>query len=208
MHERTLKHPLLRNPNEVVALGPDWALVTLDKDAAAGTLAEVLEGAMDRPSGRVLLLAPTGSRIVAAGLHMANGIVLSRDGRTAFVAEMVGRRLAVFDRSPEREAWTLRTRVPLPAGPDNLTLADDGRVLAAAHPKLLTLAFGYQRSERRLSPSMILAYEPSSGRVRTLLSSDGREIAGGSVAAPTGQAGTLLIGSAFGPHILRCRGVA
>ncbi len=32
-HEQTLSHPLLKNPNDLVALGPNEVLVTLDKEA-------------------------------------------------------------------------------------------------------------------------------------------------------------------------------
>jgi arylesterase / paraoxonase len=207
IHERTISSPLLRNPNEVFALAPDRILVTLDKEAAAGTFAEIVEGAIDRPTGRVLYIGPNGARIVASGLHMANGIALSPNGRSAFVSEMVGRRLAVFDRDSASERWTLRSRIPLPAGPDNLTVDRQGRVLIAGHPKLLTLGLGYQHSEERISPTMIMRFNPATRELRTLLSSDGREIAAGSIAAVDERSGTMLIGSAFGPHILRCAAI-
>jgi arylesterase / paraoxonase len=204
VHERTIASPLLRNPNEVVVLAPDRILVTLDKEAAAGTFAEIVEGALDRPTGRVLYVGPDGARLVAKGLHMANGIALSPDGRSAYVAEMVGRRLAVFRRDPSTENWDLRYRIALPAGPDNLTVDGNGRVLIAGHPKLLTLGLGYQHSEQRLSPSMVMRFDPANRKLSTLLASDGREIAGSSVAAVDAKSGTMLVGSAFGPHVLRC----
>lgn len=100
VHERTLRSPLLRNPNEVKAIGPDRALVTLDKEADAGTVMEVLEGAFERLTGKLLLIGPDEARIVADGLSMANGIAFSPDGRTAYVAETVGRSLVLFDRDP------------------------------------------------------------------------------------------------------------
>jgi arylesterase / paraoxonase len=209
-HERTLGSPLLRNPNDVQAIGPGTALVTLDKEASAGTTMEIVEGALERSTGKVLRIGADGAaRVVADGIKMANGIALSGDGRTLYVAEMIGRGLLIFDRDPQTNQLTLRGRIPLAAAPDNLTVAPDGRVFIAAHPKLLTLALGYQKSEDRPSPSMVFAYDPASNTVRKVMSSDGREIAASSVAALDPRSRALLVGSAFGPHVLRCalRGV-
>lgn len=204
-HERTLRSPLLKNPNEVKAIAADRALVTLDKAADAGTLWEILEGAFERLTGKVLLIGSTEARIIADGLNMANGIALSPDGRQAYVAELVGRSLVTFDRDISTNELTRRFSVPLDAAPDNLTVMPDGRVLIAAHPKLLTLALGYQQTETELSPSKVFLYDPRSRSVKTIFASDGKEIAGSSVAALDPVTGRLLIGSAFGPLILRCK---
>ena len=203
-HERTLRSPLLKNPNEVQAIGPDRVLVTLDKNADAGTPMEVLEGVFQQLTGKVLLLGPDESRIVADELNMANGLALSPDGRTLYVAETVGRSIVVFDRDPVTNQLTRRTTVPIDMAPDNLTVAPDGRVFIAGHPKLLTLALGYQKSEDKLSPSKVSIYDPASGGLRIVFASEGREIAASSVAIMEPSAERMLIGSAFGPHILRC----
>lgn len=205
LHERTLRSPLLRNPNDVVAIGPDRVLVTLDKDSEAGTLHELFEGILELPTGKVLLLGSDDSRIIATGLRMANGLALAPDGRTLYVAELVGRSIVLFDRNPVTNALARRRTVPVEMAPDNLTVAADGRVFAAGHPKLLSLATGYQRTEDRPSPSMVSIYDPSTDAVRTVFSSDGKEIAGSSVAVLEPSSGRLLIGSSFGPHILSCR---
>lgn len=204
-HERTLSAPLLRNPNEVKALGPDSALVTLDKEARAGSLLEVLEGATERLTGKVLLLAPGSASIVADRLNTANGIALAPDGLTAYVAELVGRSLVVFDRDPVTNALKRRSKILVDVSPDNLSVMPDGRVLVAGHPKLLTLALGYQNSEDKLSPSKVVVFDPATGTVRTVFASDGREIAASSVAVMDPKSKQVLIGSAFGPHVLRCQ---
>ena len=153
----------------------------------------------------MLLIGPTEARIVADGINMANGIALLPDGQTAYVAELVGRSLVVFDRNISTNELTRRLSVPLHAAPDNITVAPDGRVIIAAHPKLLTLALGYQQSEEKPSPSKVFVYNPTSNSVKTLFASDGKEIAASSVAALDPQTGKLFIGSAFGPHILQCK---
>ena len=202
-HERSLTHPLLRNPNDLVALGADRALVTLDNEADAGGLAEVAEGLRRAATGRVLLLDGERSRVVADGLLTANGIALSGDGRTLYVAEMTGQALSVFDRDPATDRLASRRRVALPTSPDNLTIAPDGRVLIAGHAKLLTLALLHQRSGRFRSPTEIVAFDPESGEIVPVMTDDGSVASGGSVALAMGRGG-MLVGTAFGPAVLRC----
>ena len=203
-HEQTLSHPLLKNPNDLVALGPNEVLVTLDKEADAGGLAEILEGAFERPSGKVLHLSGVTAEIVADGLLMANGIVLNADGTVLYVGETVGQRLSVFDRDITSNKLRFNRYVPVASGVDNLSIDENGTVFIAGHPKLLTLAMGYQKSENVPSPSEVIAYEPKEGTVRRVYVNNGLELSGGSVAIIDKASGRMLIGSAFGPHILNC----
>jgi arylesterase / paraoxonase len=203
-HERTLTAPNLINPNDVVAIDATSAYVTLDKEAPAGGLQEVLEGILERPTGRVALVTAETATIVASNLIMANGITFNSDRSELYVAEMVGQSLAVFEVDPTNGGMRLRRRIALETNPDNITLATDGRVLVAAHPKLLTLALGYQRSERIRSPSEVIAVDPESGRTSTVLVDNGELISGSSVAVQVPGTGRLLIGSAFAPYALVC----
>lgn len=203
-HERTLTAPNLINPNDVVAIGPSRAYVTLDKEAPAGGLGEVLEGILQRPTGRVALIDGDTATIVASGLLMANGIAFNTDRTQLYVAEMVGRSLSVFDVDRRSGNLTRRARFPLNTNPDNITLAAGGRVLVAAHPKLLTLALGYQRSEGNLSPSEVISIDPSNGRITPVLLDDGALISGSSVAVQAPGSKRMFIGSAFAPYALIC----
>ena len=63
---------------------------------------------------------------------------------------------------------------------------------------------GYQRSETSPSPSEVLVYDPSRGTVERIYIDDGSEHSGGSVAIVDEVSGRMLVGSAFGPHILSC----
>lgn len=203
--ERTLTHPLLRNPNDLVAIGPSEALVTLDKEAVAATLGEILEGARQLRTGKVLRIDAQSADIVADGLQMANGIALSPSQSKLYVGETVAQRISVYDYNPQSREMTFDRHVPMETGVDNITVNPDGRVFIAGHPKLLTLAMGYQRSEKFPSPSEILVYDPSAGTIERLYVNDGVEHSGGSVAIVDDMSGRILIGSAFGPHILSCQ---
>ncbi|WP_425062077.1 DUF3703 domain-containing protein [Pyruvatibacter mobilis] len=202
--ERTLKHPLLRNPNDLVAIGPSEALVTLDKQADAATLGEILEGARQLRTGKVLRIDTQTAELLADGLQMANGIALSPSQTELYVGETIAQRLSVFDHDPLSKTLSFNRYVPLETGVDNITVNPDGRVYIAGHPKLLTLAMGYQRSEKSPSPSEVLVYDPSRETVERLYVDDGLEHSGGSVAIVDEALGRMLIGSAFGPHILSC----
>ena len=203
-HSRTITASLLHNPNDLVVLGLDTILVTLDKEADAGTFAEILEGALQRPTGRVLLLDGEDQRIVADELLMANGIALSADAESVFVGELVGQSVAVYDRDGKNNALRLNRKIPVESGVDNLTVAANGTVYLGGHPKLLSLAMGYQMDENRPSPSEVIAIDPTDDSVRRVYVDDGERHGGSSVAAIDGETGRLFIGSAFGPHITVC----
>jgi arylesterase / paraoxonase len=203
-HERTLTAPNLINPNDVVAIDATSAYVTLDKEAPAGGLQEVLEGILERPTGRVALVTSNAMEIVASGLLMANGITFNSDRSELYVAEMVGRSLAVFDVDAKAQSLKFNRRIALETNPDNITLTADGRVLVAAHPKLFTLALGYQRSERIQSPSEIIAVDPKDGSRSPVFLDTGELMSGSSVALQVPGTQRLLIGSAFAPYALVC----
>ena len=201
-HYHTLTAPNFRNPNDLVLLSPSSALVTLDKRSRAGTVWEVLEGARRAETGRVVHLKQGNMETVADGLLSSNGIVRLDSGHIA-VGELVGRRISIFAPSPDGNAYHLERRITLPFAVDNLTSPDGRMIWAAGHPKLLTLARGYQRDEERKSPSMAVAVNPLTGTVRTLFEDDGHLLSASSVAVEL-PAERMLVGTAFGPAAALC----
>lgn len=102
--------------------------------------------ARDAPAtGRILYLpAAEPPRVVAEGLHYANGVALSPDGATLYAAEHIGRRILAFAVTAPGTLDAGRTFADfraLPAssgefplvGPDGIEVAPDGRVLAAEY---------------------------------------------------------------------------
>ena len=203
-HHATLSAPGFTNPNDLVLLSPDAALVTLDKRARAGSVWEIVEGARRAPTGRVVRLRAGRMDVVAEGLLSANGIAVLDDGRVA-VGELVGRAVSVFAPGAEAPgaALTLERRVLLPFAVDNLTSPDGTTLLAAGHPKLLTLARGYQRSEAAKSPSMAVRLDPETGERRVVFEDSGDVLSASSVATALPD-GRLMIGTAFGPAAALC----
>jgi len=96
-------------------------------------------------TGRLLYLPPEGPpRVVAEGLHYANGVALAPTGATLYAAEHIGRRVLTFDvagpgaLSGRRVFADFQT---LPAsgsdyaltGPDGIETTPDGHVLVAEY---------------------------------------------------------------------------
>jgi sugar lactone lactonase YvrE len=97
--------------------------------------ASMLDYIEHRPTGRVLAYRSGKIEVVADGLSFANGIVLSGDGRSLFVAETgayrvwridAGARKLDLRRGPRQGAEVILDR--LPGFPDNLMRGMDGRI--------------------------------------------------------------------------------
>lgn len=131
-HHDDLGHRLAA-PNDLVFDSEGWMFFTtsgvFDPDAPV--------------AGCVYVRAPSGTMTLAeAGIHYANGIALSADGGTLFVAEHLRNRVLAFDVAADRSLSGRRIHAdltalaPLPmrdpwTGPDGLASARDGTLLIA-----------------------------------------------------------------------------
>jgi sugar lactone lactonase YvrE len=132
----------IRYANSVV-VAPDGTVYFTDASSRfapshwGGTYeASVLDILEQAATGRVLAHDPVahGTRVVARGFSFANGIALSADGRTLFVAETGRYRIWKLDaaaRGIDVQRATPQARVlldNLPGYPDNLMRGRDGRI--------------------------------------------------------------------------------
>jgi len=203
-YHATLSAPGFRNPNDLVLLSPNKALVTLDKKSRAGTLQEIIEGARRAETGRVVRIEDGKMTVLADELLSSNGIIELDAGKIA-VGELVGRRISIF-RPDKAGALSLVRRINLPFAVDNLSVSNTGEIYAAGHPKLFTLARGYQVDETKKSPSIAVLVNPVTGRVTELFEDDGQFLSASSVATPLPD-GSFLVGTAFGPAAAWCNQV-
>lgn len=200
-HRATLADPALVSPNDVVAVTPTQVYVTNDHRYAAGFMRTV-EEYFQRPWANVVLWDGTGFREAAGGIPLANGINVSGDGRTVYVASALGREVRLYDRDAATGALELRGAIPLPAGPDNIEVAADGALWIGAHPKLLTLV-RYMGNDGAYAPSQVLRVDPGGEpAVREVYLDTGEQISGASVAAVRGA--RLLIGAIADAKFLDC----
>lgn len=213
--------PLFQSPNAIVATGPAQFYVVNDQGATH--VLDRLREVVFRAGLSTLVyfdgaqMTDSEAKVVATGLKSGVGLGISPDGRRVYVAETLGRRLAVFDRNAGSAELDPLGYVSTPGSPDNIQVDASGSLWVAVHPKLLDLIRHFADPDRQ-SPSLIVKYpvpsELSSGEIS---STDDRPLTeNGSVAhfntgdlISAGSVGAvhndmLLIGSITEPHVLQC----
>ncbi|MGE0409340.1 MAG: hypothetical protein AB7P23_08775 [Amphiplicatus sp.] len=148
-------------------------------------------------------VATEDGRTVYARAAFANGMTLLPDDDIALADT---RARAILIMTADAGDLTLRIKIKTPGGPDNLTLAADGGVVAAVHPSLLKIAL-----HRRLfvggAPSRVIKANPQTGDVAVLFDDPtGALFSAATVAVEWKNA--LVIGSVTDEGILVCGGAS
>jgi len=186
-----LRDPALCAANDLAFDGARL-LVTLDRRDCPGlSWRDMLRGS----GGRLVAIGPGGvAAALRDGLAHANGVLSGGGGLV--IAETRAHRLRV---SPGHG-------IDLPGGPDNLTRAPDGRILAALHPDLIRLAL-YRFGWTGRAPARIVAVAPQDGSVEVLFDDPaGAVFPAATVAVMAG--GRLVAGSVRAAGLLVCGGPA
>jgi len=201
-HRATLTDPLLVMPNDLVAVGYDRFYLTNTHAHPFGRM-QTVETFLQIPGAKVLLYADGRFRPAIENLVLPNGINVSADGRTIYVAATTPRSVLVYDRDPRTDVLTKRDEIFVDSGPDNIEVDADGNLWIGAHPQLLKInALGNDPSA--VAPAQVLRVSRNGGgyRVDEVYLNAGDQIAAVSVAAVRGR--RLLIGQIFGNGILDC----
>lgn len=173
-------------------------LVTLDHGACG-----LGAGLEDVFGLRRAKLIEAGGEIVVDGLGFANGVV-AVPGGPVFVAAT--RERALYPILVGKDGSRKQKAIPLGAAPDNLSLSDEGKIVAAVHPSLLAIGL-----QRRLgvgrSPSRIVEIDPATGN-KTLLFDDRKASLISAATAAISTRGLLVIGSVVESGLVVCRGGA
>ena len=181
--DRTVTDPALCRANDLVFM-PDGSLeVTIDRADCGPSLRDLRPGAN---TGRRMSVKDGALVPRQTGLQFANGLL--------------------DDAIAETRAQRIRTdrAFELPGGPDNLTRAPDGRIVAALHPKLILNMLALQGWLDRI-PSRVIALQPATGQIEILFDDpSGRVFSGATVAVLTND--TLVLGSAIDSGLLICAG--
>lgn len=199
VHRATLTDPLLVMPNDIVAVGLDRFYVTNTHTHGPGTM-QTIETYLQLKGAEVVFYGPGGFRTAIKNLLLPNGINVSPDGRTLYVASTTGLEVRMYDRDPASEALAFRQAIPLGSGPDNIEIDEHGDLWIGSHPKLLRIE-AHGDDAKTLSPSQVLHVTPD-GKVDEVYLDDGSTISGSSVAAVRGN--RLLIGEIFDEGFLDC----
>ncbi len=199
-HRRTLsdaEHLVM--PNDIVGVDRERFYVTNTHAHPPGLL-QTIETYLQLSGARVVFFDGSSFRTALEGLTYPNGINLSRDGRSLYVAGTTPRAVHVYDRDPESESLAHREEIFVGSGLDNVEVDASGALWIGAHPKMLKVGpHGADPANR--SPSQVVRIDPASGAVEEVYLDEGR-FSGASVAALRGR--RLLIGTIFDDGFLDC----
>lgn len=206
-HVRTVSDPAFTRLNDVVAVGPDSFYVTRETRAVRHSAGELWGQLSDSDrSGGVLRYAAGAVSEAASGFSFANSLALSPDSGRLYASDTIARTVRVYGRDAASGALTQIDAAQLGTGVDNLDVEPDGRVWIAAHPKLMTFAFGHARDAAVPAPSQVVILEPDpsgrGGKADQVLLTDDGDYSGASVAIRDGA--RLVIGSVFENGVRVC----
>lgn len=203
-HVETITSPLLREPNDLVAVGPRQFYVANDSGATNGIeqAAEMIFGWGMSP---LFYFDGAGLRVVDTGLKSSGGINVSLDYTELYVGETSGESIRVYRLEQDRSLGELASTINLQAGVDNIDVALNGDLWIANHTNTLALVqhFGDSDSPAPTQIQRLQLSADSSASITTIYENDGTEFSAGSVGAKFGD--EFLIGSITERKLLRCQ---
>ncbi|NJB84343.1 arylesterase/paraoxonase [Lewinella marina] len=199
-HLRTLTHPSMVSPNDLVMVGEDRFYFTNDHGFAGG-VGKTVEDFAGLPLSTVVYYDGEDYREVAGGIAYANGIAYDPRRELLYVAAL--RRFSVKVYSVGKDGSLSHIEdIPCGTGVDNIELDEAGNLWIGAHPNLLRF-IAYAKGKRDIAPSEVIRVEyrkPGDFTVERLYLEDGRGMSGSSVAVPWGN--LLLVGNVMDEKFL------
>lgn len=201
---RRISYPELIAPNDIIVLGQDRFLASNDHAHPRGTTWEKVEVFLTLPWSSISYFDGNEGHIAVEGLRMANGLALSPDQQTLYVAESTRSTLTRYRQSGSPKRWEKMDEVNIDAAIDNLEWYGPSTLLTGAHPQPLEfLKHTFDASHP--SPSEVVAIDVSHETMssQTWMLDDGNLVSGSSVAARYGD--DLYVGVVFEEQLVRCR---
>jgi arylesterase/paraoxonase len=205
----TIRDSLLWSPSAIVAVGPRQFYVVnplgfkSSFDDGKGKLGKNLRG----NQSTVVYYDGEKMKIVASHLRLADGIALSPDGHTAYVAESAAGRIAIFDRDTATGELKRTGQIRVPGSPHNITVDAQGVLWVSAHPHAMPfMEFLQDPDDRDRAPTRILKVTPAAApdkQVEAIYVNDGKELSAGTVVAPR-SGGRFVAGSRTDRKLLMC----
>ncbi|XP_004676756.1 PREDICTED: serum paraoxonase/arylesterase 1 [Condylura cristata] len=194
LHLKTIRHRLLPNVNDIVAVGPEQFYATNDHYFVNQYLRS-WELHLGLAWSYVVYYSPNEVQVVAEGFDFANGINISPDGKHVYIAELLAHKIHVYEKHAN---WTLTPLKTL----DFDTLVDNisvdpvtGDLWVGCHPNGIKIFF-YDAEKPPASEVLqiqnILTDEP---KVTLVYAENGTVLQGSTVASV--YKGKLLIGTVF-----------
>ncbi len=199
-HLKTLRDPAFLYPNDIAALDGTRFYMTnnFGTSSAFGNAAEVL---LRLPFSNLVYFDGEKAEVAADGLRFANGIHLSDDGETLYVAEWTGRALRLYRRNGDG-SLALQQTIETGGSPDNISQDEEGALYLPTHASLFgVIALG--ADENAIAPTRVLKITPPDHGLEEIYYEEGNKISAATVAAI--DRGVMLMGSIFGKSVLMCR---
>ena len=203
-HRTTISNVLITSPNDLVAVGPDSFYVSNDHKYLQGMM-RTIEDYMRLELSNVVYCKGADCNIAATGFGYANGLNVSPDKKTIYLATTVEKTLFIFNRDLKSGRLKLEEKIVFDTGLDNIEIDQQANLWIGAHPQLLKFV-AHAGDKSKISPSQILRLTPKPQGgflLDEVYLNRGEELSGSSVGAV--RDGRLLIGSVFEPKILDCK---
>ena len=199
-HTDSISFDAMYSPNDVVAAGPRSFYATNDRRYEDG-LMSAMEIYLALPLTSVVYFDGARGDFAAKGLAYANGVNLSPDGATLYVAEFLKRRISVFDRDASTGAIEKTGVMKVNTGPDNIDVDPDGMLWIGGHSKAFEFV-AHAEDPDAIAPSHVVRIDPATGENEDVFVSIDGEINASSVGAA--YDGALIVGAVFDGHVMIC----
>lgn len=184
LHKKTMKHPMMVSPNDLVLLDENRFYFTNDHKYTQG-FGRFLEDYVGLSLSNVVYFDGENYSEAANGIAYANGINYDPERKLIFVASPRKFLIKVYSRNSDGSIDFIED-ILCGTGPDNIEFNADGNLWAGAHPNLLQFA-AYAKGNKETAPSEIIKIDyrtKNDYAVETIFTNDGHSMSASSVAAP------------------------
>jgi arylesterase/paraoxonase len=203
---KTIRHPLLLSPNDLVAVSMDQFYIANDSGASGG-----FEGGMEMMGlmdlSKIIYFDGDHARVVLDGFPTSGGINASTDGLTVYIGGISSKTVEVYRRDALTGDLSLLQSVVLDMAVDNIDVAADGGVWVAGHLKVIDLIRHFISKGERPAPSQVyLLPAADNGKLQQpidMFTSLGDDLSASSVAIEFG--GKFYMGGITPRHFLVCQ---
>lgn len=186
-HIKTLKHPSMISPNDIVMLDEKRFYFTNDHGYVKG-FKKLWEEYGGRAVSNVVYFDGNNYVEVANDIAFANGINLDSKRNLLYVASPRHFLVKVYSIKPDNSLSFIED-IPCGTGVDNIELDDKGNLWIGSHPSLLAFQ-AYATGKKEIAPSEIIkiAYKGTGNySVETIYMEEGNAMSGCSVATTFGR---------------------
>ena len=200
VHVKTISSPHLVSPNDIVLINENQFYVTNDHGSKKPFF-KLFEDYLQTSKSNILFYDGSSFIEVVSDLQYANGINISKDKKTIYCAETIGKKLNIYNRNLLDNSLSLINSIAIDSGLDNIEVDSNGDLYIGSHPKLFDF-IKHAKNKTNLSPSQIFKVSSDYESVNEIFLSDGSDLSASTVGAFYN--GKLLIGALFDNHFLYC----